>query len=412
VKIPPETDLSRSFDRPPVQLGGVTATGSYDAMGRRVPIVLKEGALVEGVEVSASFTLDFDRFLLPDKIGRQSICLQAGDAAVTKIEECTNPGQSFTLPEYQPARRRVVYRLEKDVRLKADTKYRLTVFVVPSATAGGPLGFFAFDGAPLARSYSFDFVTKSDTKTARNEPRPSRERFCDIVKCVAECATCPMGACACKSQCPQWCGSGDTACIASCEADCAKDTDTCKKRCNCLDGDRCQDGGLLAKPKSEMFDQCAFAGCHAAGNEMKPPPMGLDLDARIAETALNVTAHGTQTGEGAAADLSGARFGRSMPLVHSDGSVGDPGKSYVMYKMMINFLNFDATQQQTNLREEIGRLRKGAIVGIPMPRNLSTGTVAPLFVDAGSGLPDGVKSQAKMQLISDWIAHGAVLKCQ
>ncbi len=374
MKIPGESDASRSFDRPPLQLGAVTATGSYQN-GKPVHVALKGDSIVEGVETSASFRLFFDRFLWPKTVLRQSVCLLPKDQPVAKIGDCGGPGQPFTAPEYNPVQREVIYRLPAGARLKPGTQYRLTVFAVPTPADSG---FFAFDGAPLATTYTFDFTTK-DGATAQDEEPPSPEKYCKMVKCVKACAT-------------------------------AADMAACEAGCSCLDptcGDH--DGDLVKGPY--VFDSCAFSPCHAeSANDPKHPlpPMGLDLSikARIGATAISAPAHATQQGEAATIpDVSGDRWGRAMPIIDPS----NPGNSFLVYKLIINARNFDdALFAGTTFNDELLRLRKGAIAGLPMPAVNFYDPTAP----GGRLAKDGPTSQARLQLIDDWIAHGAVLTCK
>jgi hypothetical protein len=125
--------------------------------------------------------------------------------------------------------------------------------------------------------------------------------------------------------------------------------------------------------------------------------MGLDLSYKslIEATAIDVTAHQSHTGEAASvAVVGGNRFGRAMAIIKRS----DPGNSFLLYKLLINAQNFDAAELSGALGDEITRLRAGAIAGIPMPAAIAA-DAAPL-------------SQTELQLISDWIAHGAVTSCE
>jgi hypothetical protein len=385
---PGEDSASRWQDGPPppLQLGTVAVTGSYSG-GKPVTKQLSETALTKDVELSSSFHLFFDRFLWPKTVTRQAVCLHPSNQPVNTIEECVAPAQPFTEPEYNTVKREVIYRLAPKARLNAATQYRLTVFTAESTDKSG---FFAFDGAPLLRAYSFDFVTKASGATAVDELGPSPERYCAAQTCAKKCAA---DAKECKKPCT------DDACKKACDATAA----TCKGTCGCLDGATCAgNGDLVEDVAPAVFSKCAFSPCHAA-SATQPAPMGLDFSRKslIAATALGVTAHQTQTGEAATiADRSGNRFGRAMPLIDPS----NPGNSYVMYKLLVNPQNFLPIWQQL---DEIERLRAGAVPGIPMPG--PTGAATPPTNQLGA---DAASSQAAMQLINDWIAHGAVLTCK
>lgn len=380
VSIPPENAPSRSPDRPPLQLGVVTATGSY-GKGATARIPLSETSIAEGLEVSASFRLFFDRYLLPTTAIRQAVCLHPSATAIASIEECVEPFQPFAAPEYNPVRRELVVRLAPGTRLIPDTLYRLTVF--PPADEEST-GLRAFDGAPLARSYAFDFKTKADTSTAQDELGPSAESYCAAQKCLRACTDAP-------------------------------DADACRDACRplCLD-EACQgDGDVLAGFVPEVFGSCAYSPCHAAAAGV-PAPMGLDLSRKslVAATAIGVVAHGTATGEASfAPEPSGPKFGRAMALIAPD----DPGQSYLLYKLLANPLNHprDPGALGPQHQAELDRLRASVVVGLPMPAENGEhrGLVGGSDKDGNPIDPDGSKSFAALQLISDWIAHGAVVEC-
>ncbi|MBM4358258.1 MAG: hypothetical protein FJ096_09115 [Deltaproteobacteria bacterium] len=366
--------------------------------------VLEESSIVEGVQTSGSFELYFDRFLWPKTVSRQAVCLHPSSQTVTRFDECVEPAQPFTQPAYNPVRRAVSYRLPPGARLAPATQYRLTVF---PAVADGEPGFLAFDGAPLARSYAFDFRTSAETATAIDEPSPSAERYCQAMTCAKACAVEEK---ACKSACKKACASDadPDACESPCLAGCQQSGAACREPCGCLDGPACVGDGDLIGDKPLIFRACGFAPCHSARVDPTPdfaavPPLGLDLSSpgALAATALGVTAHLSQHGEAATeSDPSGARFGRAMPIIDP----ANPGNSFLVYKLLINGRNFGDIELGTSLESEIDRLRAGAIAGIPMP--------GPNGPDTNRLELDGETSQRQLQLISDWIAAGAVLSCE
>ena len=137
--------------------------------------------------------------------------------------------------------------------------------------------------------------------------------------------------------------------------------------------------------------------------------MGLDLQnpGGVRDTALSMTAHQTQQGQiSVAGDASPERFGRAMPLIDP----GNPGNSYIMYKVLANPLNQfrPGGALEPGLALEIDRLRDNVVVGLPMPAQSDDGDVVgmggPASVD-----PEGADSSDRMRLISLWIAHGAVI---
>jgi len=371
LSVPALDHPSRSFDRPLLHLTAITATREYDTHGVAEHVALSEDQQTEGIELSASFRLSFDRFLLPHKVIRQSVCLHPTTAKVDSIEDCSSPYQPFTEPEYNPVLRQVVYRLPEGNRLVADTLYRFTVFAAPTLDDSG---LFAFDGAPLARRYAFDLKTKSDISSARDEPLPSAERYCSAQLCFSSCVN-----------------SSDS---QSCKDSCAK---------LCL-GNECgslADGNLLGGPPGgALFAACTAGGCHSpATADSDGPAMGLDLSTVVAlsQTAVGKTAHQTQGGHGATIPhLSGTLFGRAMAVIEPY----NPGNSYLMYKLLVSPHNHGASYDASpSLGPAIERLHAGVVVGLPMPAATSVTAKQPAV------------SPQLMQLISDWIAHGAVSNC-
>lgn len=380
----------------------MTATTSY-LSGRPKRTPLEEDSISEGVETSAAFVLYFDRFLLPAAVTRQAVCLHPSTEVVTRFEECTGPAQPFTQPEYNPVRRAVTFRLLPGARLAPSTQYRLTVF--PPNAADTP-GFVAFDGAALDRIRTFDFKTKADTDTSTDELAPSAEGYCAAQACAQGCAADEKN---CKSACKGACSSDPDpkGCEATCANGCSTSGDECRAPCGCLDGATCTGDGDLIGEKPLLFRACGFSPCHSERIDPSPefaakPPLGLDLSSPLAieATARGVTAHLSQHGEAAAIPApSGARFGRAMPLIDPS----NPGNSFLLYKLIINGRNFEDVELATSLEGELDRLRAGAIGGIPMP--------AANGPDTNRLDVDGESSQRHLQLVSDWIAAGAVLSC-
>jgi len=345
VGAPDASNIVHGLDTPPVQLGAVSLTTSYSASGGILHDDAVPGEILEGVPITASIRLSFDRFLLPSSVKRQSICVHAATVTVNSIDECTDPFQPFTEPEYNPTLRQVIFRLADGTTLEEDTTYRLSVFPPGEEDDNG---FRAFDGAPLFQTYTFDFST-DDGSTATPEPVPTAQRWCDGV----EAGTVKSGA--------------------------------------------------------RLLQSCAFSECHkgaTAGASIDPSTiaMGLDLSSAdaIAATAIDTTAHGSQQGESASiGDQNPLRFGRAMPIIDPD----NPGNSYLMYKILANFLNHPRTNGsiEPQLGLEVDRMRATVITGLPMPQE---------FASLEVGDTTGVASFATMLEINDWIAHGAPLDCE
>ncbi len=357
----------------------VEATTDYDFARRPVRVPLTEDGITDEVTTSTSLRLTFNRFLLPHKVIRQSLCLRPSTEPVQELSDCTEPNQPFTEPEYRPASRQVIYRLPAGERLHADTLYRITVYQTVDQTKSG---FFAFDGATLLRSYTFDFRTQPVGGSIQDEPLPSPTRYCAAYECFAACA-------------------GDALCEQSCQPLCIEPT--CYRK-----------GALHEQLGRYLFGSCASASCHASGPAFgsesdMTAPAGLDLSTSdsVAATAIGLVAHGSQQGEAAVeADMSPERFGRAMPLIDP----GNPGNSYLLYKLIINGLNHGRPGGQVapDLSAALERLHAGAILGLPMPAETGSG---PTGIYSPIDDPEGAASRAHLDAIQAWIAHGAPLGC-
>jgi hypothetical protein len=269
------------------------------------------------VQTTSSVRLRFDRFLLPEDVTRQSMCLQSSSDPVSMVQECTQG--VFLEPTYDPVRRTVTYRLPAMAALVADTKYWLTVL---APTDASPFGFHAFDGAGLASGVVLQFTT---AKT--NPPGgPVDPALDDAAKATV---------------------SAELFCIASaCVASCGMD-DACKGKC--------------AVRKSLPV---GCGSCHGA-IENGGSAMGLDLSqANRISAIIGRVAHQTQTGGNAdQPDTKPRRFGRAMPQVEA----GNAGNSYLLYKMLIGSVYTRSAAAADMAPGEIDRLRASVVVGLPMP---------------------------------------------
>jgi len=355
------------------------ATVSYDSTGRPVQALLSEGALTESVATTASILLRFNRFLLPHKIIRQSVCLRPNTDPISSIDDCLAPFQPFTEPQYEPTARQVIYRLPAGARLAADTLYRLTVFTTAELSDSG---FFAFDGAPLDRSYEFTFRTQPPGGDEHEEALPSAERYCAAVRCFDACG-------------------GDAACEQGCTP-------------KCIEPSCFNKGAIGRQPAAKVFSSCVSANCHGPSDPLGAADSsrvaaGLDLHSEqsVADTAIGVVAHGSAQGESVgSADQSPERFGRAMPLIDPQ----NPGNSYLLYKLIANPLNHPAAARAADpsLAASIERLRAGMLSGLPMPAAADSNPSGLVWHDDD---PDGTRSFAQLRAIEAWIAHGAVLRC-
>jgi hypothetical protein len=396
---------------------GAEVTTSYSADGAPLRTPLMAGTIVEGAVTSASVRVFFSRFLLPAKVIRQSVCLHPTTETVSTIADCREPFQPFELPAYSPVDRAVTFRLPEGARLAADTQYRLTVFATDSLDE---TGIFAFDGAPLDRDFTFEFRTQPDDSTAQDEVSPSAQSYCAQVGCFETCsserATCGdacvealttcNAACAMDEACMDLCGDV----FEACDQPCIDAETVCANQCACFEPSCTVRGNLL---DAGLFTgSCAFGQCHGTSGGGEDIAMGLDLTnaATIEATALGKTAFQTQMGEDAVVgDQNPLRFGRAMPLIDP----GNPGNSYLMYKVLANDLTFlltpdleDAASLDPALLEEIDRLRASVVVGLPMP------------AQSAGGPPDGINFATpevsrfeSARLLEQWIAGGAVTDC-
>lgn len=203
--------------------------------------------------------------------------------------------------------------------LVADTRYWLTLL---TPIADSNFGFRAFDGAALEKKLVLQFST---TKT--NPPGGPLDPVLDdgAKRVISEELFCSA-----------------SACVASCGMD-----DLCKGKC--------------AVSKSLVV---GCGGCHSA-IENGGSAMGLDLSApnRI-PAIIGRVANQTQTGGNAdQADLKSRRFGRAMPQIEP----GDPGNSYLLYKMLISPIYARSTAAAGMAPGELDRLRASVVVGLPMP---------------------------------------------
>src|SRR5690606_33757132 len=104
VERPASDDPTRGAVPPPVSVLRVEATTSYDVDGRPQYEAIPEGGVLTGVTRTASVRVHFDRFLDPVRVIRQSLCIRPILDDVFGIDDCVEPLQEFTEPNYSPAR--------------------------------------------------------------------------------------------------------------------------------------------------------------------------------------------------------------------------------------------------------------------------------------------------------------------
>jgi hypothetical protein len=344
------------------------------------------------VQSTTSFSIRFDRFLLPSSVIRQSICVQSKIADVKSSADCESPSELFLEPAYDPTRREVTYRQSATgPRLQSGTTYQVTVLPPPpeGVAAGG--GFRAFDGAALAAPVSFTFMTATQNLANATVEAPiTGDLFCRTEACENTCAASAQVT-ACQTACPSC--AVECMCDAAapeCTNNCPAMDSTCNKACNTclLCKPTCQTTCVAEKCPADVLTSlsaCVFGGCHQT-NELFGAAMGLDLATpdTIAMTAINRVAKQTQQGENAdEPDRSPIRFGRAMPIIDP----GNPGNSYLLYKLAVGM---SATGDSAPTPEEIARLRGSVVVGMPMPPK--------------PGVPI---RPIDMSTIADWISQGA-----
>jgi hypothetical protein len=377
----------QKLDAPPPNVIDVKATTSLDGENQPVRTSIAGGGMPQ-VLTTTSFTIRFDRFLLPASVLRQSICVQSKLGPVASAGECAS--EVSYEPTYDPTRREVTYRQSlTGAQLTPNTTYQLTVFPPVDETATA--GFRAFDGAPLAKAFTYQFATVADPN-ATLEAAPTGDLFCTAEACNSRCAASPTVT-TCQAACPAdctaqcMCGMMDTACKTACNT-CKGCKDTCFGAC----------AGSCPLSVKASFSACAFGGCHAdlrdsTGAIQLGAAMGLNLGSAegIAMTAVNRVARQTQQGEHAdEPDRSPRRFGRAMPILDPgtpDEPGGYPGNSYLLYKLAVGR---SATGEAAVDEAEIARLRASVVVGMPMPP------------PSGAPLRD-----VDLSAIADWIAQGA-----
>ncbi len=310
---------------------------------------------------TTSFRFRFDRLLLPSSAIRQSICARPYTGTVINANDCSG-GITFR-PSYDPVRREIIYRQDIGQVLTPSNTYELTVYSTTSASDPG--GIVSFDGIPLATPLQqsvFVGAYPAGKKLVFDTP-PSGKPYCD---------------------------PPDPSCSGT---DCARSV-------------------------RDIFSGCAYGGCHATSTiadagDMGLPAEGLQLGSPelLQATAINHTAHETETGEDAVdpdPSGSGLRFGRAMPILDldtsSDVSGGVPGNSYLIYKLLVFpglplEVPFPPNPGDRTLPPpEVVRLRNELVVGMPMP---------PM-----NGLSVAFLHKDELEWISQWVTQGMPMQCE
>lgn len=309
---------------------------------------------VTSVLSTSAIKIRFDRLLHPTSATRQAICLQPLLKKVTGSGDCT--AGLFLEPAYDPVRREVTYRLPAPTRLTPGLVYTLTVYAAEDPQSAG---FRSFLGTPLdaVSRYELRILPESDPPPP-DDTLPTGDRWCASAEpdCGAICA----------GSCDAECGP-DAGCRAACVTGCER---ACPRSIAAIFGAR----------------GCASSGCHGDHE----PAAGLDLGSAsgVRRTAIDVVAHGAQTGgQAQAPEASPARFGRAMPIL----APGAPGHSYLVYKLLASA----HTPLEVPLSpREIDRVRAMIVVGAPMPP---------------SNAPEASLRPGEAEWIADWILQRAPL---
>lgn len=106
------------------------------------------------VPVGQSIRIQFDRFLSPLSVLRQSICIASVGPAT--LASGRNRCEQFPAPEYDPVDRVAVFKPSHP--LLPGVRYSVRVF--SPASDEDPDGIRAFDGAPLGADHVFSFTTE------------------------------------------------------------------------------------------------------------------------------------------------------------------------------------------------------------------------------------------------------------
>lgn len=300
------------------------ATSEADGVLRYEPIAADGTTAILS---SSAIKIRFDRLLHPGSVTRQAICFQPLVKKVVGSGDCT--AGAFLEPTYDPVRREVTFRHPPGGGLAGGLVYTLTVYV--GVDPAGP-GFRSFEGTPLDAIARFELRVRPDGGVAPPpDPLPAGEHWC----ASADPACAPACGPSCDAECAGSASCRDT-CVAACEAACPRSV-------------------------AEILGArgCGSGGCHGGAE----PAAGLDLASNegLLHTAVEVVAHGAQTGGGAHdPEANPARFGRAMPVI----ARGAPGLSYLLYKVLAS----PQTPLEAPISEaERERVQNTIIVGAPMP---------------------------------------------
>jgi len=309
---------------------------------------MKPGDSVGTALVTTKFEIKFDRFMLANDVIRQAMCLHSQSKAVTRPSDCTDA--EFLEPHYDPVSRIATYFQDPASPVVPDQLYTLTVF-----RYDGNLGFRAFDGVPLDQTTEFSFTAAATTASV-------------------EVPSTANGWCGVGLGCGDFCGGG---------------------------------AGIVMRGSCTSCHDTVTPAVDPGLNKLLDPAMGLVLTslAGIEESAKDKPAHGSQKGGAAqrSADTP-LRFGDAMAIVKS----GNPGQSYLLYKILSNInpvpaqmgapalpiVALDPDDPDDVLAEgEAERLQRSVVTGMSMPPQSSynithkDAETISAWIDAGAQLP-------------------------
>lgn len=270
------------------------------------------------VPTGQSIRVQFDRFLGADVATRQSINIQG--CSQSAVEAGTGgfvPCAVLSAAEYDPVQRVAVWKPQampptQTTSLLANTRY--TVQILAPTDEGDSNGIRAFDGAPLAETYTFSFTTGV---LVADEPKR------DVDFCYDGSSA---GACALPSD---LCSDPKPATVTTA-------------------GPR----DILAV--NDRFTSCSDgSSCHSAGSDsrttLKTLPLGFTLDLSTDQAIRGMigrVAQETANGPSPGTPSSGARspFGTNMPYVDP----GNPANSYLLNKILMGLDDSDVSTNDSN----------------------------------------------------------------
>ncbi len=321
---------------------------SPDPSKKPPPQVLATSPRADAKDVSLAQALRirFDRLLRPSSVLRQSVQVGTG-LPEPEAGAPTAPPDFLLEPRWDPYERVASFLLDDGARWLPDTLYFVRLRLPPPDDE--IVGIRAFDGAALASEVDFRFTTgaeRIDDDTGRDERWPVG-RYCDA-------------------------SHGST--IAG-------------------------NTGITVPGVRGIFERsCASASCHGATSSA----LGLDLSSSssIRRTAIGVAAHQTLTGASVGPTSSNPRvFGQAMPRIDP----GNPGNSYLLYKVIINPKNYETIpNDDAQLRAWVGDLGSA---GPPSADELTR--LRGSFVRMHPMPLDGELSSLQMRAIVAWIGDGA-----